>query len=117
MNEVEGAGNTPMHAAAYEGWIEGAELLLSLGAKINASNNAGDRPYHLASYMNHHEFMEFLEKVPTARGPTCGLGGILGDCADVSLMICSRKSESSCRTVEARSTGVFLCKTMCPKSL
>jgi ankyrin repeat protein len=33
------AGNTPLHNAAYEGWQEGAELLLKLGAKINASNN------------------------------------------------------------------------------
>ena len=39
--EVEAAGNTPLHNAAYEGWQEGVELLLSLGAKVNASNNAG----------------------------------------------------------------------------
>ena len=36
VNEVEAAGNTPLHAAAYEGWIEGAELLLSLGAKVSS---------------------------------------------------------------------------------
>lgn len=63
VNEVEGAGNTPMHAAAYEGWVEGAELLLSLGAKIDASNNAGDRPWHTAAYVNNKEFMHFLEEV------------------------------------------------------
>lgn len=34
VNEVEAAGNTPLHSAAYEGWIEGAELLISLGAKV-----------------------------------------------------------------------------------
>ncbi len=34
VNEVEAAGNTPLHAAAYEGWLEGAELLISLGAKV-----------------------------------------------------------------------------------
>eukprot|EP00873_Tetraselmis_striata_P042085 jgi/Tetstr1/462349/TSEL_007355.t1 len=62
VNEVEGAGNTPMHAAAYEGWVEGAELLLSLGAKIDASNNAGDRPWHTAAYVNNKEFMHFLEE-------------------------------------------------------
>ena len=88
VNEVEAAGNTPLHFACYEGWLEGCgaaprsstvaaagsccscvlppllplplsdtlskttahsrapcscELLLSLGAKVNASNNAGDR--------------------------------------------------------------------------
>lgn len=34
VNEVEAAGNTPLHCAAYEGWLEGIELLLSLGAKV-----------------------------------------------------------------------------------
>jgi len=47
VNEVEGAGNTPLHNAAWAGWLEGVELLLDLGAKADASNNAGDRPYHL----------------------------------------------------------------------
>jgi len=33
-NEVEGAGNVPLHAAAYQGWVEGIILLLQLGAKV-----------------------------------------------------------------------------------
>ena len=45
VNEVEAAGNTPLHSAAFEGWLEGAQLLLQLGAKVNASNNAGDTPW------------------------------------------------------------------------
>ena len=63
MNEVEAAGNTPLHSAAHEGWIEGAELLLTLGAKVNASNNAGDRPWHWAQNMDHEAMMSFLVKV------------------------------------------------------
>ena len=63
VNEVEAAGNTPLHAAAYEGWIEGIELLLSLGAKIDASNNAGDRAYHWAENMEHKDVMELIVKV------------------------------------------------------
>ena len=39
VNEVEGAGNTPLFCAAYDGWNEGVELLCELGAKVNASNN------------------------------------------------------------------------------
>jgi hypothetical protein len=39
------AGNTPLHNAAYEGWIDGAQTLLQLGAKVNASNNVR-RPAH-----------------------------------------------------------------------
>ena len=31
INEVEAAGNTPLHNAAYIGWCQGAELLVSLG--------------------------------------------------------------------------------------
>eukprot|EP00983_Pelagomonas_calceolata_P006264 207572-Pelagomonas_calceolata.AAC.3 len=111
-NEVEAAGNTPLHAAAYQGWVEGIELLLQLGAKgpqracsekeyfgvnrgafdwqelshcleggnkttriqsrcvpfvqINASNNAGDTPYHTALYMGNEEAMLALEKVRKA---------------------------------------------------
>ncbi len=63
MNEVEAAGNTPLHSAAYEDWLEGVELLLSLGAKIDASNNAGDRAYHWAENMGHKEIMDFIVKV------------------------------------------------------
>jgi len=63
VNEVEGAGNTPLHCAAYEGWAEGVQLLLSLGAKVNASNNAGDRPWHWARNMDRPDVMELLERV------------------------------------------------------
>ena len=62
VNEVEGAGGTPLHVAAVEGWIEGAELLLQLGAKINATNNAGDSPWHWAMYHKQEEMMDFLVK-------------------------------------------------------
>ena len=46
-NEVESAGNTPLHMACWRGWTEGVEMLLDLGAQLNASNNAGLRPYHM----------------------------------------------------------------------
>ena len=38
VNAVEAAGNTPLHCAAYEGWLEGVQLLLSLGAKVSGSH-------------------------------------------------------------------------------
>jgi hypothetical protein len=34
INEVEGAGNTPLHNAAYDGWAEGIEMLVKKGAKV-----------------------------------------------------------------------------------
>jgi len=61
VNEVEAAGNTPLHNAAYFGWLEGAELLIELGAKVNASNNAGDSAYIWAENMGQKKMMEFLE--------------------------------------------------------
>lgn len=63
VNEVEAAGNTPLHNAAYEGWTEGIDLLISLGAKVNASNNAGDRPWHWARNMGQTAAMAALENV------------------------------------------------------
>jgi ankyrin repeat protein len=63
VNEVEAAGNTPLHSAAYNGWTEGIDLLISLGAKLNASNNAGDRPWHWARNMDQKAAMAALEKV------------------------------------------------------
>ena len=71
VNEVEAAGNTALHFAAYEGWGEGVELLLSLGAKINASNNAGDRPWHWAQNMGHEDIQDLLVKVTLHPKPQC----------------------------------------------
>lgn len=66
VNEVEAAGNTPLHNAAYEGWTEGIDLLISLGARVNASNNAGDRSWHWARNMGQSAAMAALEKVHDA---------------------------------------------------
>ena len=63
VNEVEGAGNTALHNAAYDGWCEGIELLVRLGAKLNASNNAGDTPWQWAANMRHDEACDILEKL------------------------------------------------------
>lgn len=39
VNEVEAAGNTPLHAAAFEGWAQGVKLLLQLGAKVGCDHS------------------------------------------------------------------------------
>ena len=63
MNEVEAAGNTPLHSACYEGWLEGVKLLLDMGAKMDASNNAGDRAIHWAQNMGHEEVYTYLQSI------------------------------------------------------
>lgn len=54
--------------AAWSGWEEGVQQLLRLGAKVNASNNAGDRPWHWARNMGHTGVMAILEQVGAGRG-------------------------------------------------
>ena len=63
VDEVEGAGNTPLHNAAYDGWCEGIELLARFGARLDASNNAGDTPWQWAANMRHDEACDLLEKL------------------------------------------------------
>ena len=46
-----------------QGWLEGVQLLVSLGALVNASNNAGDTPWHWARNMGHAHVMRALEQV------------------------------------------------------
>ncbi|CAG9467621.1 unnamed protein product [Pedinophyceae sp. YPF-701] len=62
VNEVDAAGNTPLHFAAWAGDTAVAKALLDSGALINASNNAGDRPWHSAQWLNQRDMMAFLEQ-------------------------------------------------------
>jgi hypothetical protein len=95
VNEVEGAGNTPLHSAAYEGWAEGVQLLLQLGAKVNASNNAGDTPWHWATNMGHQEVAQLLEQVGLAGEPAqYSLVYIRSIVPCSSLIVCVRASTS-----------------------
>lgn len=72
-NEVEAAGNTPLHSAAYEGWLEGVRALLAAGANPLASNNAGDRPWHWADNMAHDDVAEALLKAGGGEAAEQGL--------------------------------------------
>jgi len=62
VNEVDGAGVTPIMCAAYEGWADGVDVLCELGAKVNASNNAGDTAYVWAMTMGNEDVMERLKR-------------------------------------------------------
>lgn len=46
-------GNTPLLEAAYNGVIETAEELLNSGADVNARNDNGETPLHLATHLLH----------------------------------------------------------------
>jgi ankyrin repeat protein len=62
VNEVDGAGVTPLMCAAYEGWVDGVAFLISNGAKVNASNNAGDTAYIWAEQIGNDDVCEVLKK-------------------------------------------------------
>ena len=49
VNEVEAAGNTPLHFAAYYGWADGVDILLQAGAKVKDIIDGGrSRPNNKA---------------------------------------------------------------------
>ena len=66
-NEVEAAGTTPLHCAAYGGWEAGVRTLVAAGAKVAASNNAGDRAWHWAVNMGHEKVAAVLVEVSGER--------------------------------------------------
>jgi ankyrin repeat protein len=51
---------TPLHAAAYEGHKDVAELLLAKGADVNAKNIIGQTPLDLAAGNDHKDIMDLL---------------------------------------------------------
>lgn len=67
VNEVDSLGNTPLHLAAFAGDDAIASLLLELGAHVNASNNAGDRPLHWAMAMEVGTGKQPPMHIPTLR--------------------------------------------------
>ena len=49
VDEVDAAGDTPLHIAAAKGYVEVAQLLLQTAANPNSSNALEQRPLHVAS--------------------------------------------------------------------
>ena len=117
VNEVEGAGNTPLHNAAYEGWKEGVELLLSLGAKVNASNNAGDRPWHWARNMGQTDVMDLLERVRYFQISNLTVSALGAQTFDILTMILHKvRFLVHLRMEPARRLGKYWCRITSLKS-
>lgn len=55
-------GFSPLHWCAKEGHSKLAELLVSRGARINATNRGDDTPLHLASAHGHREIVQLVEQ-------------------------------------------------------
>ena len=53
---------TPLHAAAGEGYCDVGEVLISNGADVNAKDRQGDTPLSIAVDRKHEEFAKLLRK-------------------------------------------------------
>ncbi len=54
--------DTPLHLAAYFGYRDVAELLLTHGADVNAINSYGRTPLHRAAFNGHQDIAKLLLK-------------------------------------------------------
>lgn len=55
-------GFSPLHWCSKEGHLKLAELLVSRGARINATNRGDDTPLHLASAHSHKEIVQLVKR-------------------------------------------------------
>lgn len=53
-------GFSPLHWCCKEGHLKLAELLVSRGARVNATNRGDDTPLHLASAHGHKEIVQLV---------------------------------------------------------
>ena len=60
INTQDTQGNTPLHLAAYKGYMEVAELLIAEGADVNCRNKHGDTPIHYAAKGGQKNIIEFF---------------------------------------------------------
>ena len=59
-NARDSDGNTPLHLASKNGYVEAVEILLDCGVDVNARNNYNTIPLHLASQGGHLKVVQML---------------------------------------------------------
>ena len=61
VNAKRNDGDTPLHWAAWNNYLEVAQLLISSGAEVDVENNAGNTPLRWAAFNGHQEMVELLQ--------------------------------------------------------
>lgn len=59
-NAEEVGGYTVLHAAAWEGNVEAARILVGLGVSVDEQQSDGTTPLQIAKQRRNNEFIEFL---------------------------------------------------------
>jgi len=62
LNIQDEHGRTALHAAAEEGWIYYAEILLKRGAQVSIPDHEGDTPLDYAVFYEHKEMADLLRR-------------------------------------------------------
>ena len=62
VNAADDLGRTALHAAAQEGRIDIAAILIEHGATVEARNKAGDTPLDYAVFHGHSDIADLLRK-------------------------------------------------------
>eukprot|EP00565_Helicotheca_tamesis_P005158 CAMPEP_0185728170 /NCGR_PEP_ID=MMETSP1171-20130828/3616_1 /TAXON_ID=374046 /ORGANISM="Helicotheca tamensis, Strain CCMP826" /LENGTH=70 /DNA_ID=CAMNT_0028396845 /DNA_START=70 /DNA_END=278 /DNA_ORIENTATION=- len=60
INCVDEKGWTQLFKAAYDGNLDTAQILLSMGADIDKPNNNGCTPLYTSAALGHEHMVEFL---------------------------------------------------------
>jgi hypothetical protein len=54
-------GDTPLHIACKNNYLEVAQALIGAGAELNIVNNEGETPLEIAKKNNNHKIIQVLE--------------------------------------------------------
>lgn len=96
LNISDNSGYTPLHNAAYNGHLNIAEHLITLGANVSAASGSGSTPLHGAAFYGHPEIAQLLLNngaeidAANAGGYTPLLSALAGNQNDIARLLINK---------------------------